>query len=308
MRKIVGPILIGLGAFLLVVAVLAVAYAPGEVKRTPLGVDSTTKLEGQADRLGAGTRPIYALSITKSDDNVSTDDVVVFTNIACAVFDEGQERVCADGDDENALSLSTDVFATDRVTAEAVDVDALPDSAEPHEGLVNKWPFDAKQETYPYWDGVTGSAQDAVFEREDESTGSTSTSTGSRSATPRSRSPTASTGPTTTSRRSTSTRGPARSSTRPRSSSATSRTAARRSTSQIAFTDEQQAENVADAEDNIAGLDLLHDTVPLVGFIGGGPLLRDRPRAAWSSAAGSEGPTRATGLSRVRRRRPGASA
>ncbi len=168
MRKIVGPILIGLGAFLLVVAVLAVAYAPGEVKRTPLGVDSTTKLEGQADRLGAGTRPIYALSITKSDDNVSTDDVVVFTNIACAVFDEGQERACADGDDENALSLSTDVFATDRVTAEAVDVDALPDSAEPHEGLVNKWPFDAKQETYPYWDGVTGSAQDAVFEREDE--------------------------------------------------------------------------------------------------------------------------------------------
>jgi hypothetical protein len=273
MRKIVGPILIGLGAFLLVVAVLAVAYAPGEVKRTPLGVNSTTKLEGQADRLEAGTRPIYALSITKSDDSVSTDDVVVFTNIACAVFDEGQERACADGDDENALSLSTDVFATDRVTAEAVDVDALPDDAEPHEGLVNKWPFDAKQETYPYWDGVTGSAQDAVFEREDEVDGldvyvyrieisnapieiadgvdGTYTSVKEIYVDPR-------TGAiihqTEEQQRYLEDGSPALD-------------------LQLAFTDEQQAENVADAEDNIASLDLLTKTVPLVGFIGGGLLL-----------------------------------
>ena len=32
----------------------------------------------------------------------------------------------------------------------------LPADAEPHEGLVNKWPFEPKKKTYPYWDGTTG--------------------------------------------------------------------------------------------------------------------------------------------------------
>src|SRR5690606_19191398 len=37
-----------------------------------------------------------------------------------------------------------------------------------HEGLINKWPFDVQQETYPYWDGLLGRAIDAVFDGEEE--------------------------------------------------------------------------------------------------------------------------------------------
>ncbi len=273
MRKIVGPVLAGLGAFLLVVGVLAVAYAPGQVKRTPLGVDSTTVLEGTANRLGAGERPIFGLSITKSDDEASSDDVVVFTNIACGVFDEGQERVCADGDDENALSLSTDAFATDRVTALAVESDAVPPEFEQHEGLVNKWPFDAKQETYPYWDGVTGQAVDAVFEREDEVLGldvyvyrieinnaaieiaegtpGTYTSMKEIYIDPRT--------------------GAIIHQTEEQQRYLDDGTQVLDLT--LGFSEEQQQANVADAEDNIASLDLLTGTVPLIGFIGGSLLL-----------------------------------
>jgi Porin PorA len=273
MRRIVGPILTGLGAFLLVVATLALVYAPDEVKRTPLGVDSRTELSGQADRLDAGMRPIFALSITKSDDNASNHDVVVFTNIACAVFDEGQEHKCADGNDENALSLGTDVFATDRVTAEAVDSDALPDDAVPHEGLVNKWPFDAEQRTYPYWDGVTESAQEAVFERVEEIDG-LETYVYRIEITNAPIEIAEGTNGTYTSAKEIYVE--------PRTGKIIHQTDDQQRylddgtpvlDVQVGFTEEQQAVNVADAEDSIAGLELLTQTVPLVGFIGGGIFL-----------------------------------
>ena len=34
----------------------------------------------------------------------------------------------------------------------------LAEGAEEHEGLVNKWPFNAEKKTYPYWDGTLGRA------------------------------------------------------------------------------------------------------------------------------------------------------
>jgi len=40
--------------------------------------------------------------------------------------------------------------------------------AEPHEGLVNKFPFEVEQKTYPFWDGVVGRAVDATFQGEEE--------------------------------------------------------------------------------------------------------------------------------------------
>src|SRR3546814_18908085 len=54
---------------------------------------------------------------------------------------------------------SSDVCSSD------LDAKGLPDDAEPHEGLINKWPFDAEKKTYPYWDGLVGGTVDAVFDR-----------------------------------------------------------------------------------------------------------------------------------------------
>jgi hypothetical protein len=139
-----------------------------------------TNLYGEAELAdgtgGTDTFPVRAYSVTLADSDASTDDVILFHTSSCLVRDEGGIDGCVSADDpqDRLLSASTDTFATDRRTAEAVnDPDILPASAEAKEGLVNKWPFDAEQKTYQYWDGTAGEAVDAVFDREEELDGLT---------------------------------------------------------------------------------------------------------------------------------------
>jgi hypothetical protein len=171
-RKILGWVLLALGTFLVVVGLMAALWAPGQVKRTPLDTDSVTRLSGNADKLNPATGEVenidvQATSITKADSELSDDDVVVFVNSTCLVINDGSGEVpdCVDGEDERLVTASTDVFATDRGDAMAVNGSSyLPPSAEEKEGLVNKWPFDAEKKTYPYWDGLLGEPVDATYD------------------------------------------------------------------------------------------------------------------------------------------------
>ena len=171
MRGVVTKLLVFLGAFLLMVAALALFYAPDKVKRTPLDVDSITRLTGEAqlfDGTALVTTPVKATSTAHTDSELSTDDVVLFQSSSCLVKDpdgNAPDCVSADDPDNRLISAGTEVFATDRVTALAVnDFENLPADAEPREGLINKWPFDVEQKTYPYWDGLIGQPVDAVFQ------------------------------------------------------------------------------------------------------------------------------------------------
>lgn len=174
MRKIIGWVLLALGTFLIAIGLMAALWAPGQVKRTPLDTNSTTRLAGNADKLNPGTGEVenldvLATSITKADSELSDDDVVVFVNSTCLVIDDGSGDVpdCVDADDPEArlITASTDVFATDRRSAVAVNSSTyLPPSAEEKDGLVNKWPFDAEKKTYLYWDGLLGEAVDAIYD------------------------------------------------------------------------------------------------------------------------------------------------
>jgi Porin PorA len=168
-RKWFGMVLLGLGAFLLVVGVLATVWAPGVVKKTPLDVDQTTHLDGTVNKLNAETgeleeNPVKVESISKADADASTDDVTVWVQSACVVIDTDDAPNCVDGDDPRLVSASTDVFASDRVSAEAIaDFKGLPADAVPHEGLVNKWPFDSEKKDYTYWNGTLDKAIPAVY-------------------------------------------------------------------------------------------------------------------------------------------------
>jgi len=169
--KIGGRVLIGLGVFLVVLAVLALTYAPGALKKTPIDVDTVTQLEGQGARLGQPGEQVTAYSWSRVDSDASSDDVAVFRTDTCVVLGtEPIEPPCPDPrDDDDVFTVGApDYFATDRSTAESVDDDALPSDAVPHEGVVNKWPFDAEQRTYPYWDGVLGRAVEAEFDRTED--------------------------------------------------------------------------------------------------------------------------------------------
>lgn len=172
-RKVFGFVLLGLGAFLLVAGIIATTWAPGVVKKTPLDVEQFTSLDGTVNKIDVESgelveNPVKVQSITKTDSEASNDDTVVWVQTSCVVIDIDDAPDCVDGDDPRLVSADTDVFATDRVTAESVaDFEGLPSDAVPHEGLVNKWPFDSEKKNYDYWDGTTGQAWPAVYTRED---------------------------------------------------------------------------------------------------------------------------------------------
>lgn len=171
MRKGFGIGLTVLGGFLVTLAILAQFWAPGQLMKTPLDTDSLTLLDGTAE-LSDGTGgtdefPVKAFSVTRADSERSDSDVIVFQNSSCLVKDEGEIDECVSASDsqERLLSAGTDNFATDRRTGEAVDDPKyLPPSAEDKTGLVNKWPFLAEKKTYQYWDGFAGKAVDATYE------------------------------------------------------------------------------------------------------------------------------------------------
>jgi hypothetical protein len=170
MRKTI-PLLFGLGGFLLVAGLVALLWAPGVVKRTPLDTSSVTRLTGEAEKLNTATgrleaNDVKAISTSKTDSKVSDDEVAAWTSTSCLVIDDGDTPDCVDGTDERLVTAATDVFATDRKTALATNEGKyLPAGAKEHEGVVNKWPFDTEQKTYPYWDGTAGKAVDAKYVR-----------------------------------------------------------------------------------------------------------------------------------------------
>jgi hypothetical protein len=166
--KILARVLLGLGVFLLIAGVLAIAWAPGVVKKTPLDVDTTTVYSGQAAKLDPASgafdsKPAYAIRRTKADSSKSDDDTVIMVETACAVFDTGGAQECVNGNDPDLITATIDVFAENRVSAVAVDSKNLPSDAVPHEGLINKFPFDVEKKSYPFWDGDVGKAVDIDY-------------------------------------------------------------------------------------------------------------------------------------------------
>jgi hypothetical protein len=173
MRRIVGTVLLGLFGFFLAVGLLAQFYAPQQLKKTPLDINTLTTLSGEGSYLGAPTTPVSVWKRTQAIADSSTSEVIVMKDFTCVMKNaDGMaptEPVCAPDTDERLISASEDLFATDRVTAVAVnDAQYIGTTAEPHEGLVNKFPFDVEQTTYQVWDGVLGRAVDASFDGEDE--------------------------------------------------------------------------------------------------------------------------------------------
>jgi hypothetical protein len=165
-RKSLSALLILLGTFFLLSAVLLKFYAGNSVLRTPLNIDSTTHLSGTAALNGDAPFDVLATSITRADSKKSDGKVIVWENSSCVVKDVDDPPNCVSADDpqERLLSASTDKFATDRNTGMAVNERKYVSAdAGEHKGLQNKFPFQTKKQTYPYWDGTLGKAVNAVY-------------------------------------------------------------------------------------------------------------------------------------------------
>jgi hypothetical protein len=156
-----------LGVFFLILAALLKFYVGPSLLKTPLDVDSTTRLEGTASLAGGEEFPVKVTSITRADSEKSDGDIVVWENSSCVVRDEGDPPNCVPADDpqERLLTASTDKFATDRKTALAVnDRKYVSADAGEHKGVINKFPFETKKQAYPYWDSTLDRAVNAVYD------------------------------------------------------------------------------------------------------------------------------------------------
>ena len=174
MRKIVGPVLLFLGAFLIAIGLLAKFYIGDALLKTPINVNEVIHLDGTAQLPDAEgvvqSAPIIATSSYLTNTQLSDSNVASFENAQCVVKDVNDPVGCPPADDPQGrlLSATTDNFATDRRTAEAVNDPAhLPPGSVQHEGLINKWPFLAEKKTYTYWDDGTQAGVDATYKGTD---------------------------------------------------------------------------------------------------------------------------------------------
>jgi len=174
MRKIVGPVLMFLGAFLIAIGLLAKFYIGDALLKTPINVNEVIHLDGTAQLPNAEgvveSAPVIATSSYLTNTELSDSSVASFENAQCVVMDVDDPVGCPPADDPQGrlLSATTDNFATDRRTAEAVNDPAhLPPGSVQHEGLINKWPFLAEKKTYTYWDDGTQQGVDATYKGTD---------------------------------------------------------------------------------------------------------------------------------------------
>ena len=173
MRKVFGYILVGLGAFLLIVAALGFFWAPGQVEKVPNDTDHTTRLSGQARKLNLTSGkledlPVKVTQVNKADPKRSTGDVTSWVRTTCVVVDKGDVPDCVTANDpqDRLISATVDAFATDRHTALAVSNPGkyVPPPAVLYKGILNKFGFGTEKKTYPFWDDVLKRPLPAEFQ------------------------------------------------------------------------------------------------------------------------------------------------
>ncbi len=161
MRGRLGPILVGLGVFLLVTAALCRFWGYPTLAVAPIDQDSVTTLSAS----GATVFDTATLTERTTDLSISAKTV---GDIAASEEAGDDIRVWVSSSstkdsDGNVLSRSIDRAAFDAFTAEAVNCCGEYTETEEgerteveHEGLVFKFPFQTEKKSYDFWDSTLG--------------------------------------------------------------------------------------------------------------------------------------------------------
>ena len=156
MRRVAGVALAGLGAFLIVAAVMCRFYLPGQVVKFPLNEYSVTTLSGtnvsyfsqQTGKPVSGAT-VNAISTVQGDVRAGSSSTAVWNNIT-GVFDVTSSP-------KVAISYSTQRLAFDRRTGVLLNCcGAEVGTARPHfvgQGYV--WPIGTQQKTYQVFNTST---------------------------------------------------------------------------------------------------------------------------------------------------------
>ena len=173
MRKVAGLIALGLGAFLLVTALMLKVYAYPSLAKVPLDQYSKSVSQGQ------NMEAFYASELETKSGLTLTSTRFVKADQAAQTKEGGNVAVWDSfvrSTDQNGVVLSAGLqrVAMDRTTGEAVQCcdtynaaseDPADRTATEYKGLIFKMPFDAQKKTYQWWDNTLLKPVDAKFVR-----------------------------------------------------------------------------------------------------------------------------------------------
>lgn len=183
----------GLGAALLIAALLLSTYTTGKIAKIPLNIDATLVSDGtgnafdpeslNTDRFVINDDVPIVLQQQISVESPSNADVVTL-QVGSTVKRSDQQQ------DKGLLLAMVDTVTLDRNTALAVSSESNPGGAVqkpraiedenpptsialPHEGLTYRFPFDTEKKTYPFFDPIAQKAYDANYSGEEDVNGLT---------------------------------------------------------------------------------------------------------------------------------------
>jgi hypothetical protein len=169
MRRFLGPVLLGLGVFLLVLAGMLRFYVADRVVITPIDQYAQTVAPGPGTYLDPAVQQersgdLNATRTLKADVAASSKDVAVWD--VSVVLSTG---------DRTFVRATVDRVATDRRTGEAVNCcgEAVDGAPIRHSGVSYKFPFDTQKKDYAWWDPNSKQAPPAKFVSEEKVQGLT---------------------------------------------------------------------------------------------------------------------------------------
>lgn len=193
MLRIAACAIMGLGAGLLIAALLLTTYTAGKITKVPLDIDVTLVSDGTGAALDPDSLSGEHVVIDHDVPLVSQQQIGVETpaNADVVTLQAGTSVRRADRQKDTGLLLAiVDTVTLNRTTAMAVSDDTHPGGAVqkprafdddspptnialPHEGLSYRFPFYTKKMSYQYFDPIAQKAFDAKYEGEDDVNGLT---------------------------------------------------------------------------------------------------------------------------------------
>ncbi len=184
---------IGLGAALLIAALLLSTYTSSRITKIPLDIDITLVSNGMGTALDLGSLSTDHLVTNKNVPLVSQQQITVESpaNADVVTLQAGSTVRRTDKQKDSGLLLAiVDTVTLNRKTAMAVSDDTHtggsvqkprtfgddnPPAAIPlrHDGLSYRFPFHTEKKTYPYFDPIAQKAFDANYDSQDDVNGLT---------------------------------------------------------------------------------------------------------------------------------------
>lgn len=185
--------ILGLGAALLIAALLLSTYTEGKIAKIPLDLDTTLISEGTGTAFDPASLNAEKFVVDRDVPLALQQQISVEapSNADVVTLQVGSSLRRTDKQQDNGLLLAmVDTVTLNRSTAEAVSSESNPGGAVqkpraiddekpptnialPHEGLAYRFPFDTEKKTYPVFDAIAQKAFDANYDGEEDVNGMT---------------------------------------------------------------------------------------------------------------------------------------